>query len=44
MPGEAPYREPTPLIPFENKETSLKCGRQPAKYLLIYILFLIPLK
>ena len=44
MLGEAPYHKPTPLISFGSEGTSLEYNRQPARYPLIYILFLIPLE
>ena len=40
--GEAPYREPTPLIPSGSKKTSLKYDQQPARYPSAYTPFLTP--
>ena len=42
MPGEAPYREPTPLVPPRSEGTSPECGRQPARYPSAYMPFPTP--
>ena len=44
MPGEAPYHEPTPLVPFRSEGMSLEYGQQPARYPLAYMPFLTPLE
>ena len=44
MPGEAPYREPTPLVLSRSEGTSLEYGWQPIKYPSAYTPFLTPLE
>ena len=42
MPGEAPYREPTPLVPPGSEGTSPERGQQPARYPSAYTPFPTP--
>ena len=44
MPGEAPYHEPTPLVPPKSEGTSPERGWQPAKYPSAYTPFPTPLE